>query len=384
MGRAAILLLAGGQGTRLGSDAPKGCYSIGLPSGKCLYQLQAERILSLQRLAAQVHFGAGSPVRHPLRWYIMTSPFTHAATLEHFSAADWYGLQREQVVLFQQGFMPCLSMTGEVILETATKIAKAPDGNGGIYSSMKNSGVLDGMLAAGIECVDCFSVDNVLARIGDPAFLGYCYSQDADWGARVVARAGPEEKVGVFVNLPEGRLGVVEYSELDPETASAPDPHTNGETLMYNWGNICMHYFKTAWLQEVYAQLQQGALPYHPAHKKIPSKDGPVQGVKLELFIFDAFPLAAPGGGVLLEVERSEGFAPVKNARGSATDSPDTARELVLQLHARWVRAAGGAVSSQGVEVSPLVSYAGEGLGALCSGREFMELWDDRLQGAAK
>jgi len=182
--------------------------------------------------------------------------------------------------------------------------------------------------------------------------------------ARVVAKSYPEEKVGVFARR-GGRLEVVEYSELDPTESSAIDPETG--MLLYNWSNICLHYFDRRWLEGVTGRLADAGR-YHIARKQIPSVEGKVPGIKLELFIFDTFPLADQTA--LLEVKRDEEFAPVKNAPGSKADSPDTARAAILALHRRWVEAAGGEVMQDVVEISPLVSYSGEGL-EWVKGRKF-------------
>ncbi|PSC69582.1 UDP-N-acetylglucosamine diphosphorylase 1-like isoform B [Micractinium conductrix] len=372
-GKLAVLLLAGGQGTRLGSSAPKGCYNIGLPSKKSLFQLQAERLLRLQTLAAQQ---AGATEVPPLRWYIMTSPPTDAETKKHFRDHAFFGLRESQVFFFSQGALPAMTLTGAVIQETPSKLAMAPDGNGGVYVALRASGALADMAAHGVEAVDCFSVDNALVRLGDPLFVGFCAESGVECAARVVAKAYPEEKVGVFARR-GGALEVVEYSELDPNEAAASDPATGG--LKYGWSNICLHYFRRDWLEAVSGQLAELGR-YHIARKKIPSKDGPLEGVKLELFIFDTFPMAS--STALFEVRRDEDFAPVKNAPGQGLpDSPDTARDAILALHKRWVEAAGGRVSSaEGVEVSPLVSYAGEGLEAACGGKEFPGAYDMHLQ----
>ncbi|KXZ54652.1 hypothetical protein GPECTOR_4g718 [Gonium pectorale] len=379
-GRVAVLLLAGGQGTRLGSSAPKGCYDIQLPSHKSLFQLQAERLLRLQQLAAEAMGTAAAAVK-PLQWYIMTSAFTHAETIAHFEAGGYFGLQPGQVHFFQQGFLPCLTEEGalgrgKLILEARGSLAKAPDGNGGVYLSLARSGALDAMAAAGVECLDCYCVDNALARLGDPRFVGYCHGgARADVGVfarRRVGEPAATEQPSPSSSSPSlGPLAVLEYSELDPSLASAANPATG--QLYYNWSNICMHYFSVAWLRRVAdSLLGGGGTPYHVARKRIPSVSGPVPGIKLELFIFDTFAMAAGERTALVEVERSEEFAPVKNAPGSATDSPDTARAAVLALHAGWVRAAGGAVAAaEGVEVSPLVSYGGEGLAALVAGKTY-------------
>ena len=354
-GKLGLLLLAGGQGTRLGSSAPKGCYNIGLPSGKSLFQLQAERVLRLQQLAAEAA-SEGTEVK-PIRWYIMTSHATDEPTRTFFQENKFFGLDPNQVVFFSQGMLPALHEDGRVILESPGKISLSPDGNGGLYTALRAAKVLDDMASHGVEAVDCYSVDNALVRLGDPIFAGLCKTKGIQCGARVVAKAYPEEKVGVFA-LRDGCMEVVEYSELDPLEASSADPDTG--ILRYNWSNICLHYFERAWLEEVADRLAAEGR-YHVAKKQIPSVDGKVPGVKLELFIFDTFKMAEKTA--LMEVLRDEQFAPVKNAPGSNADSPDTARAAILALHRRWIEAAGGIVEGEeGVEISPLMSYAGEGL----------------------
>ena len=370
-GKLGMLLLAGGQGTRLGSSAPKGCYDIGLPSKKSLFQLQAERIQKLQILAAS---SAPDVAAKPIRWYIMTSHATDAPTRAFFQENSFFGLDPAQVVFFSQGTLPALTEDGRVIMEAPGKLALAPDGNGGVYTALRSAKILEDMAANGIDAVDCFSVDNALVRLGDPLFAGFCKERGIQCGARVVAKAYPEEKVGVFARR-GGNLEVVEYSELDPIEACAADADTG--VLRYNWSNVCLHYFERRWLEEMADKLVAEGR-YHVAHKQIPSIAGKVPGVKLELFIFDTFPMAQHTA--LLEVQRDEEFAPVKNAPGSAADSPDTARAAILGLHQRWVEAEGGHVEEgEGVEVSPLVSYAGEGL-KWVKGRRFRSPDCDELQ----
>eukprot|EP00889_Picochlorum_renovo_P000425 jgi/Picre1/27455/NNA_000422.t1 len=322
-GALGVLLLAGGQGTRLGSSKPKGCYDVGLPSGKSLFQIQAERIRRLEVMAGDTK---------SLRWYIMTSQATDKDTREFFEANTYFGLKKDQIVFFSQGMLPAVTEDGKIIMESKGKIAMSPDGNGGV-------------------------VDNILVRLGDPVFAGYCKTSGIECGARVVAKSYPEEKVGVFAQK-GGKLHVVEYSELDPLEASASDPESG--VLKYNWSNICLHYFEREWLARVSSKLSKGG-SYHIAKKKIPSFDTKVPGIKLELFIFDTFPMVTNWG--LMEVKREEEFSPVKNAPGSETDSPDTAREHVLALHESWVTRHDGIIEGEGgIEVSPLVSYAGENL----------------------
>jgi UDP-N-acetylglucosamine/UDP-N-acetylgalactosamine diphosphorylase len=283
------------------------------------------------------------------------------------------------VFFFQQGDLPCVTLDGKLIMATPHSIATAPDGNGGVYLALQKSGALADMQQHGVQCIDCYSVDNALAKLGDPVFVGHCWEQQAECGARVLSKAHPHEKVGVFA-LRNGKLEVVEYSEIDHEQATSTDAETG--QLLFNWSNICMHYFSVPFLEAMATKLKEAGC-YHLAKKSIPSKDGPVQGYKLELFIFDTFPLSQKTS--LMEVNRQEYFAPVKNAPGSPTDSPETARAAILKLHGRWVKAAGGAgpvleADGQGIEVSPLVSYAGESLEGICKGQTFNDVLDARLQ----
>ncbi|XP_022726962.1 UDP-N-acetylglucosamine diphosphorylase 2 isoform X1 [Durio zibethinus] len=368
-GKLAVLLLSGGQGTRLGSSDPKGCFNIGLPSGKSLFQLQAERILCVQRLAAQA-MNEGSVTIH---LYIMTSPFTDDATRKFFESHKNFGLEADQVTFFQQGTIPCISKDGRYIMETPFKVAKSPDGNGGVYSALKSSRLLEDMATRGIKYVDCYGVDNALVRVADPTFLGYFIDKGVAAAAKVVRKAYPQEKVGVFVRRGKGGpLSVVEYSELDPSLASAINQQTG--RLRFCWSNVCLHMFTLDFLNQVANGLEKDSI-YHLAEKKIPSIHGHTMGLKLEQFIFDAFPYAP--STALFEVLREEEFAPVKNANGSNYDTPDSARLLVLRLHTRWVVAAGGFLThsvplyATGVEVSPLCSYAGENLESICRGRTF-------------
>ncbi|KAL3523087.1 hypothetical protein ACH5RR_015921 [Cinchona calisaya] len=371
-GKLAVLLLSGGQGTRLGSSDPKGCLNIGLPSGKSLFQLQAERILCVQRLASQ-SVNEGSNNTPHIHWYIMTSPFTDEATRKYFESHKYFGLEADQITFFQQGTIPCVSKDGRFIMETPFRLAKSPDGNGGVYSALKFSRLLEDMSMRGIKYIDCYGVDNALVRVADPTFLGYFIDKGVTSAAKVVRKAYPQEKVGVFVRRGKGGpLSVVEYSELDPSLSSAINQQTG--RLRFCWSNVCLHMFTLDFLNQVANGLEKDSV-YHLAEKNIPSIHGHTLGYKLEQFIFDAFPYAP--STALFEVLRDEEFAPVKNANGSNFDTPDSARLLVLRLHTRWVVAAGGFLThsvplyATGVEVSPLCSYAGENLEAICRGRTF-------------
>nr|KJB32917.1 hypothetical protein B456_005G268300 [Gossypium raimondii] len=359
-GKLAVLLLSGGQGTRLGSSDPKGCFNVGLPSGKSLFQLQAERILCVQRLAAQA-MNEGSVTIH---WYIMTSPFTDDATGKFFESHKYFGLEADQVTFFQQGTIPCISKDGRYVMETPFKFAKSPDGNGGVYTALKSSRLLEDTATRGNKYVDCFGVDNALVRVADPTFLGYFIDKGVAAAAKVVRKAYPQEKVGVSVRRGKGGpLTVVEYTELDQSLASAVNQQT-GRLRFCVLTHVYFGFSKSN-------GLEKDSI-YHLAEKKIPSIHGYTMGLKLEQFIFDAFPYAP--STALFEVLREEEFAPVKNANGSNYDTPDSARLLVLRLHTRWVVAAGGFLTHSVplyATVSPLCSYAGENLESICRGRTF-------------
>jgi UDP-N-acetylglucosamine/UDP-N-acetylgalactosamine diphosphorylase len=235
--------------------------------------------------------------------------------------------------------------------------------------ALEKSGALADMRKRGVEVVHCSSVDNALVLAADPLFVGYCVELGADCGAKVCAKACPEEAVGVLCAAEEGGAKVVEYSELDPAAAKETDPET-GE-LRLNAGNICNHFYTLDFLQKA-ATLPT---PFHVAKKKIPCLDesgvtantvtpAANNGVKLEMFIFDCFPHS--NKFACAEVLREHEFGPVKNAPGSSVDSPDTARALLLELGRSRALAAGATVSGDGgIEICTLLTYTGEGLGFL-------------------
>ena len=287
-GEIAVLILAGGQGTRLGFEGPKGAYDIGLPSGKSLFQLFFERILRLQHLI-QVE-GAAPGANIPV--YIMTSQMNHDSTLDFLKKHEYFGLKESQVECFPQGTLPCLTTEGRIMLETRCKVARASDGNGGVYRALETSGSLDDMEKKGVNFVHVFSVDNALTRPADPVFLGFCMDQNAQCGNKVVWKNDGHERVGVVVKR-NGKYSVVEYSELDEDTATMVE----NDKLVYGAANICNHLFSLSFLKD---RAVSDDLPYHIAHKKIPyvGSDGrtvrPTKntGIKLESFIFDVFPMA--------------------------------------------------------------------------------------------
>jgi len=381
-GEVAVLLMAGGQGTRLGSSDPKGCYDIGLPSKKSLFQIQAEKIKRLQVVAEkECSKPAGSVV---IRWYIMTSDPTHDATRAFFGWGKKgerldtgkpanFGLSEEQVIFFKQGVLPCLSTDGKILLESTGKVAVAPDGNGGLYAALRTPlkkqtnnidapSIISDLRTRNIQNVHAYCVDNCLVKVADPVFVGYCISKQAECGAKVVPKAYPTESVGVVARK-DGKYSVVEYSEITSEQAEKVDAKTGA--LAFRAANIANHFYTTTFLERT--REMENSMAFHIARKKIPSvaidtgAQGKTDGMKLEMFVFDVFPFAEQFA--VLEVAREEEFSPLKNAPGTMADNPETSRRDLLAQQKRFLENAGASLK-EGVEVelSPLLSYSGEGL----------------------
>lgn len=349
-GRVAVLVVAGGQGTRLGTDEPKGLYPIGPLSRASLFQIHAEKVLALSRR-----------YRRPLLWLIMTSPATDTATRDFFESCNYFGLHREQVRFFQQGTMPVVcAETGKLLLERPGKLLLSPNGHGGTLTALAEHGLLEELQSLGIEHIFYFQVDNPLVRVCDPGFLGRHILEQSQVSSRVVIKEQPQEKVGLFA-IYRGRCVLVEYSDLPQELAEQRNEYG---TLRLAAGNPAIHLFRLDFLKRL---LGSGELPYHLAHKSAAYFD-PQTGqrvipttpnaVKFERFIFDALPYARRW--LLMETIRADEFAPLKNATGP--DSPKTVREAILSLHRRWLEQCGIATGDWPVEISPLFALDTEEL----------------------
>lgn len=362
-----VLLMAGGQGTRLGFSHPKGMYDVGLPSKKTLFQIQAERIRKLQRLAFQKTGDLGR-----ITWYIMTSEHTMEPTRAFFEHHDYFGLNAADVIMFEQGSLPCFGFDGKILLDQKHVISKAPDGNGGIYRAVKSQGILNDMERRGVLYLHAHSVDNILIKVADPVFIGYCVQQRADCGAKVVEKSQPNEAVGVIC-IVDGKYQVVEYSEIS--TKAAEQRNSDGR-LTFNAGNICNHFFSTEFLKKIGNTFEQ-RLKLHVAKKKIPFVDNAGQrcipekpnGIKIEKFVFDVFEFAEKF--VVLAVERQDEFSPLKNAESAGKECATTARNDIYRYHKKLIEAAGGCVNGDICEISPLLSYDGEGLEQLVGDKTF-------------
>lgn len=358
----AVVLMAGGQGTRLGSSAPKGCFDIGLPSKKSLFQLQAERIRKVQQLAQKKHGKEAAVVP----WYVMTSGPTRGPTEAFFKEHHYFGLEKENVFVFEQGVLPCISNDGKILLESKSKVAVAPDGNGGLYQALINSGAVSDMGKRGIKHIHAYCVDNCLVKVADPTFIGFAASKDVDIATKVVRKRNAKESVGLILEK-NGKPDVVEYSEIDDATAEAKDSK-NSELLKFRAANIVNHYYSYRFLESIPEWAHR--LPHHIAKKKIPYVDTDSgetvkpekpNGIKLEQFVFDCFPFLTMDKFACMEVRREDEFSPLKNARGTGEDDPDTSKADIMRQGKKWLQAAGVVVTDEGddagVEVSPMISY---------------------------
>lgn len=358
-GRVAVLMVAGGQGTRLGFGGPKGCYGVAPHSGKTIYQLQAEKVLALsRRIGREVPF------------LVMTSPMTDAETREFFAANGRFGLAAEQVRIFSQGTVPSLDQQGRALLAGPGQLLENPDGHGGCFTALVKSGNLARLRSEGVAQIVYIQVDNILVPVDDPVLVGVAVRERADVISKVLAKAHPDEKVGHLVRV-GGRDRIVEYTEVTPEQTRSVN--AEGE-LIYRWGSPAMHCWSVAFLSRLADAGYK--LPLHRSAKPLKAWDaasGSVQetkGWKSERFIFDLIPEAAVSLG--LEIDREAEFAPVKNASG--TDSAASAVELAHRQYAAWLQAAGVQVKTPPdarIEISPRFA---------ATRAQFLEAWDGRVK----
>lgn len=367
-GEVAVLILAGGSGTRLGQTIPKGMFICPeLAQQKSLFQLQCEKIRKLELLASSKVNG-NKKVRIPLLY--MTSEQTDLLTREFFEENGYFGLQKEQIHFFMQSSIPSMDMDGNILLKNDTELCMFPGGNAGVYSALDTSGVLGTIERLGVKYVQVFTVDNILCKLGDPTFTGYAHIHQYDVVVKACPKARDHEAVGVFAKR-GGKWGVVEYTEIGKERAEARN--AAGDRL-FDAANIAIYLYSLDFLKQT-AERMRTYTYYHVAKKPIPTKDGPVAGVKLEAFIFDLFEYATKFS--ILSVNRSDEFSGIKNSDDEANqkaDTPFTAVRDLRALHWTWVQRAnevhkvagisGLTPSAVSVEFSPLVSFAGEGIDA--------------------
>ena len=324
-GRVAALLVAGGQGSRLGYDGPKGCYSIGPVTGAPLFYFHARKIL-----ARSMRYGAAIP------WYVMTSEANNAATVQCFRDNAYFGLDPKNVFFFTQGMWPGMTKDGKIILDAPGHVFMSPDGHGGLLAALKRSGALDDMKCRGVKSVFFFQVDNPLVEVADPAFIGYHVMQKSEYSLKLCAKRDPFEKVGMPMQFGK-TFRMVEYTEMTDEQCRRT---TADGDLYFKYGSPAIHVFDRAFL----AREASKAMPLHLAFKKIPVFDGkkvvkPTEpnGYKFEKFIFDILPNAKCAA--FLAFDQRDEFSPVKNAEGN--DSPATCQADMKAKWARWFAAAG-------------------------------------------
>jgi UDP-N-acetylglucosamine pyrophosphorylase len=345
----AVITVAGGQGTRLGFDRPKGMFPVGPVTDRSLFRIFAEQIAAIR-------------MQHACRldWLIMTSNATHKDTVAFFEQHKFFGLPRETVSFFCQASLPAMdAATGKVLMSDTSSLSLAPDGHGGMVSALHESGLLAKLAADKVEHLYYHQIDNPTAKLCDPAFMGFHDLEQSSLTTLVVRKISPAERMGVLAHV-DGHTEIIEYSELTLEQAGKKDE--SGQWMFWA-GSMAIHAFSRSFLQEL---VEDGyGLPLHAALKKVPwadetgtivtpSDDDPPNAIKLERFIFDALPLAR--NTLIVEADRLREFNPIKNADGA--DSPATARAALSRIGRRMLELAGADVpDDRPVEISPLVVF---------------------------
>lgn len=313
-GKVGAVLLAGGQGTRLGSDGPKGKYNIGLTKEIYIFERLIRNLMDVTDKA-----GCFVPL------YVMTSDKNHDETIAFFEEKNYFGYPKDFVKFFKQEMAPSVDFQGKLYMESADSLSLSPNGNGGWFYSMEVTGVLKDVKARGVEWLNIFAVDNVLQHIADPVFVGATIDSGCVSGAKVVRKADPEEKIGVLC-LEDGKPSIVEYYEMTEEIINSRE--ANGE-LSYNFGVILNYLFRVDQLEEISSQK----MAVHVVEKKIPYidekgvlvKPESPNGYKFELLVLDMIHMF--DNCLSYEVVRDYEFAPIKNKTG--VDSVESARALL-------------------------------------------------------
>lgn len=362
-GRVACLTVAGGQGTRLGFNGPKGTFPIGPVTGRSLFAYFAGGIRR-----AEKKYGV------KIVWYLMTSRLNHEATVGFFKKNNYFGLEADQVFFFTQGTMPAIGYDGKLLMNAKNSLALSPDGHGGTLLALRKSGALDKMKRDGVDTISYFQVDNPLVPVIDPKFIGLHHLTGSQMSAVMLAKTNAMEKLGNFC-VSQNRLQIIEYSDLPKELAEKTLPDG---TLAFIAGSPAIHVIDRTFVEA----LTEGGklqLPWHRADKKIPfiGQDGNLvspespNGVKLESFIFDALPLAEKT--MVLECDRAEVFAPTKNATG--VDSVESCRAMLIDRDCRRLRAAGVKIGDGAqIEIDPALAVDAADVAELVTTRNISEI----------
>ncbi len=353
-GKVGMILVAGGQGTRLGFDHPKGMFPIGPVSERTLYQMHFEQVLGRSR-----QFG----VRIPL--YVMTSPPTHDETTQFLTEHQFFGMDPADVKIFCQGVMPAVDQEGKLLLKTKSSVFVSPDGHGGTLEALARSGCLQDAKTRGIEHLFYGQVDNPLIQTCDPALIGYHLNSGSEMTSQVVRKTDWSQKVGNVVSI-DGKVQIIEYSDLPEKYAK----QTNPDGTLKLWaGSIAVHLFKLEFLER--SLTQADSLPFHLANKKVPFLDtsgkqvdpSKPNAIKFERFIFDLLPLAE--NAIVCEVKPEDGFCAVKNAAPANSETPQHVRNAISDLHSRWLLAVGAKLAPGiNVEINPIFAADVESLKA--------------------
>lgn len=342
-GRVGAILVAGGQGSRLGFSHPKGMYPIGPVKQTSLFQILVEQLRARARQAGK-----------PISYFIMTSDATHDETVDYFQQHQNFGMSSDDLHFFKQGTMPAVDAeSGQILLEEKKRIAVSPDGHGGMLAALKNNGMFDVMREKGIDTLYYHQVDNPTAIVCDPEFLGYHQNAQADVSVKVVSKRSPDEKMGIVCDVDQ-KTQIIEYSDLPDDIAAQTDDDGN---LLHWAGSTAIHIFNRDFLEQI--ANDDARLPFHQANKKVPHIDESGRqvtpeapnAIKFERFIFDVLPEAETV--LVYEIDRSREFNPVKNAEGQ--DSPQTAHEALNRIFSGWLQSCGVTLPADAtVEISPL------------------------------
>jgi UDP-N-acetylglucosamine/UDP-N-acetylgalactosamine diphosphorylase len=343
-GRVGAVIVAGGQGTRLGFDLPKGMFPIGPLSGRTLFQFFADSLIATGR-----KYGVSIPL------YLMTSPLTHDDTVAYWTDNDFLGLCPEDVKIFCQGTMPAVdAKTGRLLMASKDSLSLSPDGHGGTVRALQVAGCFDDAGKRGVDLLSYIQVDNPLVSLCNVDLVGHHLVSGSEMTTQVVRKRYAEEKVGNVV-MADGSLRIIEYSDLPEDAAQRRDE--KGELKLWA-GNIAVHVINVPFLNRAAGSVD--ALPFHRAHKVTPFIDEAGEwvkpespnSVKFERFIFDLLPWAE--NAFVVEALAEEAFAPVKNADGSPHDTPEQAKAAICHLHARMLNQAGVDVAPEvKVEINP-------------------------------
>ena len=358
-GKVAAFTVAGGQGTRLGFEGPKGMF-IATRSGKSLFQVFAEQLCK-----AQEKYNSHIP------WYIMTSPMNDSQTRAFFAENTYFDLEPSDIMFFPQGTLPSIGLDGKLLLSSKSDLALNADGHGGSLRALRRSGALADMKKRGVEYLSYIQVDNPNVQMIDPLFIGLHAQAKAEMSAKMLPKTHAKEKVGNFC-LQDDKMSVIEYSDIPDDLANRRNADGS---LAFNAGNVAIHIISVSFIDRL-TSGHDAQLPYHKAIKAVPFVDetgklikpAKPNAVKLERFIFDALPLA--NQAIILETDRIEEFAPIKNAAGD--DSAESSKHLQTERAAKWLEKHGvkiprkedGSVNAI-IEISPLTAAEASDLAKL-------------------